>query len=169
LRATGALALTEGDRIVGLASPRIPLATRLPAGAVAVVDPEVARDELAESLADVRLGMDIALRARRTGVVELRSIALDLLLARAPRVAADLRRRVLEPLGPIDGNTRGDLLRTVATYVALHRDRQDTAERLHVHPNTLDHRLRRARELTGLDLDDPEDLATMVLALHEPA
>ena len=54
----------------------------------------------------------------------------------------------------------------MATYVELRRDRRRTAERLHIHPNTLDHRLRRARELTGLDLDDPEDLATMVLALH---
>ena len=64
--------------------------------------------------------------------------------------------------------TRGDLRRTVATYLDHHRDRRKTATELHIHPNTLDHRLRRARELTGLDLDDPEDLATMVLALHEP-
>jgi DNA-binding PucR family transcriptional regulator len=54
----------------------------------------------------------------------------------------------------------------VTAYVELRRDRRRTAERLHIHPNTLDHRLRRARELTHLDLDDPEDLATMVLALH---
>ena len=37
----------------------------------------------------------------------------------------------------------------------------------YIHPNTLDHRLRRARELNGLNLDDPEDLATMVLALRD--
>jgi DNA-binding PucR family transcriptional regulator len=95
-------------------------------------------------------------------------LALDLLLARSPRVAAGLRQRILGPLGPKDGPSRGDLLRTVEIYVALRRDRQEAADRLHIHPNTLDHRLRRARELTGLDLDDPKDLATMVLALHEP-
>ena len=125
------------------------------------------RDELAASLADVRLGIDIALRDGRTGSVSLGELALDLLLARAPRVAADLRQRVLAPLGPKHCNSRGDLRRTVATYVALRRDRQQTAKRLHIHPNTLDHRLHRARELTGLNLDDPEDLATMVLALHQ--
>ncbi|MEO6857551.1 MAG: helix-turn-helix domain-containing protein [Solirubrobacteraceae bacterium] len=168
LRAVAALALTEGDRVVGLWLPGRALAPpALPAGAVAVLDPEVAREELAASLADVRLAMDILLQQGRTGVVPLQDLTLDLLLARAPRVAADLRTRVLDPLGPRDGRSRGDLHRTVATYVALHRDRRQTAARLHIHPNTLDHRLRRARELNGLNLDDPEDLATMVLALHE--
>ncbi len=167
LRGVAALALSEGDRVVGLWLPGRDLAQALPAGAVAVLDAQVARDGLAASLADVRLGMDILLRQDRTGVVPLWNLTLDLLLARAPRVAADLRARVLDALGPEHGRSRGDLRRTVATYIALHRDRQQTSERLHIHPNTLDHRLRRARELNGLNLDDPEDLATMVLALHE--
>jgi len=115
----------------------------------------------------VRAGVDVACRAGRTGVVPLRELTLDLLLAGAPRVAADLRHRILEPLGGDDGGARGELRRTVATYIELCRDRQRTARRLHIHPNTLDHRLRRAREVTGLDLDDPEDLAAVVLALHD--
>ena len=166
LRAAGALALTEGDRVVGLGLPRHLPAGALPAGGVAVVDEAVAREDIAASLEDVRLAVEIACSAGRTGVVPLHDLTLDLVLARAPRVAADLRRRVLNPLGPADRHTRGDLRRTVAAYVELRRDRRSTAERLHIHPNTLDHRLRRARELTHLDLDDPEDLATMVLALH---
>jgi hypothetical protein len=167
LRGVGALALTEGNRVVGLWVPTRDLDHALPAEAVAVLDTDVTREELAVSLDDVRLVMDILSRQGRTGVLPLKDLTLDLLLARAPRVAADLRARVLDPLGPKNGGSRGDLHRTVATYVALHRDRQQTADRLHIHPNTLDHRLRRARELNGLNLDDPEDLATMVLALHE--
>ena len=165
---TGVLALTEGDRIVGLAAPEHPLAGGLPAAAVTVVDAAVPRDELAASLADVRFGIEIALRDGLTGVVDVQELALDLLLARSPRVAAILRRRALDPLSPASGRSRGELRKTVATYVALRRDRQETAELLHIHPNTLDNRLRRAHELTGLDLDDPEDLAAVVLALHEP-
>ena len=167
LRAGGVLALTEGDRVVGLSSPRRDPTIALPAAAVAVVDVEVAREELAESLANIRLGIDIAVRDSRTGIVPIGDLTLDLLLARAPRLAADLRRRVLDALGEKQSGSRGDLRRTVTTYVALHRDRQQTAKRLHIHPNTLDHRLRRAQELTRLDLDDPEDLATMVLALRD--
>jgi DNA-binding PucR family transcriptional regulator len=55
----------------------------------------------------------------------------------------------------------------VATYVGSGGNRRHAAERLHVHPNTLDHRLRRARQLTGLNLDDRGDLAVMVLALRQ--
>jgi DNA-binding PucR family transcriptional regulator len=166
LRAAGALAVTEGDRVVGLSSASRDVASVLPADAVSVIDGAVAREELGASLGDVRLGIEIAVRATRTGVLPLQTLTLDLLLARAPRTSTDLCRRVLDPLGRGSGSARGDLLPTVATYVTLRRDRRRTAERLHIHPNTLDHRLRRARELTGLDLDDPEDLATMVLALH---
>jgi sugar diacid utilization regulator len=85
----------------------------------------------------------------------------------SPKGRLLLCQRVLEPLGTKHRRSRGDLRRTVATYVALRRDRRRTAKRLHIHPNTLDHRLHHARELTGLDLDDPEDLAKMVLALRE--
>ena len=166
LRGEGALALTEGERVVGLLSRRIDLGLFLPAGALAVVDDPVAREELAASLADVRLGMDAATREGLAGVVALSELALDLLLARSPRVAAELRRTILGPLE--QAGARSDLLRTVEVYIAVGCDRRQAAEQLHVHPNTLDHRLRKARKLTGLDLDDPEDLATMVLALHQP-
>ncbi|HET6507100.1 MAG TPA: helix-turn-helix domain-containing protein [Baekduia sp.] len=163
LRGGGTLALTEGDRVVGLAAVGRAPGTALPPEAVAVVDAAVARDDLAASLADVRLGLDVAVRAGRTGAIALPELALEVLLARAPRVAADLRRRALAPLG------EGELLETVTTYVELRRDRKRTAELLHIHPNTLDHRLRRVRELTGLSLDVPEDLTTVVLALRAPA
>ena len=168
LRAAGALALTEGDRAVGLVQPGHDLADGMPPGALVVIDVPCPRDDLAASVADVRLGIELAVRAGRTGIIPLQELALDLLLARSPRVAAALRERVLGPLGPKDDHSRGDLLNTVATYIALGRDRRQTSERLHIHPNSLDYRLRRARDLTGLNLDDPEDLATIVLALHRP-
>lgn len=166
-RDAGALALTEGDRVVGVAAPGRDPARALHSEGLLVVDVEVPRRELADSLADVRLGIEIGLRDGRTGVVSLQELALELLLAHAPRQAAALRARVVGPLGVEDAGARGDLLRTVRTYVEFGRDRQRAANKLHIHPNTLDHRLRRARELTRLDLDDPEDLAMMVLALRE--
>lgn len=46
---------------------------------------------------------------------------------------------------------RPDLLQTVATYLEQNHDRRRTALAPHVHPNTLDHRLRRVALLTGLD------------------
>ena len=53
--------------------------------------------------------------------------------------------------------------------MACRLDRREAAEQLHVHPNTLDYRLGRAAELTGLDLGRPDDLVLTVLALKQRA
>ncbi|MDE3724865.1 helix-turn-helix domain-containing protein [Nocardiopsis sp. N85] len=55
--------------------------------------------------------------------------------------------------------------RSLAVYLATFGDVTRAAELLHVHPNTLRHRVRRIRTLTGLDLDDPDQrlLASLTL------
>ena len=45
-------------------------------------------------------------------------------------------------------------------------DRSRTASELHVHPNTVDYRLRRMAEATGLDAGDPAQRATVLAALY---
>ncbi|QIX28367.1 PucR family transcriptional regulator [Nocardioides sp. JQ2195] len=64
------------------------------------------------------------------------------------------RSALLDLLAPISENR--ELLQTLTTYVEESHRRAPTASRLHVHPNTLDYRLRRVRELTGLDPNAPE-------------
>ena len=56
---------------------------------------------------------------------------------------------------------------TLLTYFDAMGDVARAAAMVGVHPNTLRHRLRRARELFGLDLDDPDErlLAWMQLRL----
>ncbi|MCU1599406.1 MAG: transcriptional regulator, CdaR [Frankiales bacterium] len=57
------------------------------------------------------------------------------------------RPRLAEVLQPLTG--RPDLLATLRAYLRNDLDRQQTAAELHIHPNTLDHRLRRIAELSG--------------------
>jgi DNA-binding PucR family transcriptional regulator len=52
-------------------------------------------------------------------------------------------------LDPLERNP--DLLLTLDTYLAENLDRRRTAAALHVHPNTLDYRLKRISGLTGLE------------------
>jgi sugar diacid utilization regulator len=52
-------------------------------------------------------------------------------------------------LEPLERNP--DLLLTLDTYLAENLDRRRTAAALHVHPNTLDYRLKRIVGLTGLE------------------
>ena len=60
---------------------------------------------------------------------------------------------------------RGDLLDTLRTFLATGLDRRRTAERLHIHPNTVDYRLRRTTALTGLSATHGPDLPRIQAAL----
>lgn len=55
---------------------------------------------------------------------------------------------------------------TVRTYLDCGRDSAAAAARLSLHQNTLRYRLRRARDLAGVDLDDPDDTLVLWLALR---
>ncbi|GLX69704.1 helix-turn-helix domain-containing protein [Paenibacillus glycanilyticus] len=74
---------------------------------------------------------------------------------------------VLMPLRSLKGQGRsGELEHTLKTYMAANRSSAVTAERLHVHTNTLYHRLRKIEELLDIDLDDPDDWLKVYLACH---
>src|SRR3954451_21338006 len=101
------------------------------------------------------------------GEVELDDQLPELLLASAPRIAERVRRRALGPLEDHSIRGRADLLETLRTFVSCNLDRRRAAKRLHVHPNTLDYRLRRVEELTGLRLGSTSDLVLICLALKQ--
>ncbi|GAA4847779.1 helix-turn-helix domain-containing protein [Saccharopolyspora rosea] len=50
-----------------------------------------------------------------------------------------------------------DLAPSLLSYLEAFGDVRAASERLHVHPNTLRHRIRRAAEITGIDFDDPAE------------
>lgn len=84
-----------------------------------------------------------------TGVHQMADLALEVQVTR-PGPARDVLADLFRPL-----DDQPDLLETLSAYVAASGRRAETAEALHVHPNTLDYRLRRIRELTGIDATDP--------------
>jgi DNA-binding PucR family transcriptional regulator len=125
------------------------------------------RRELRSGLHDLRGLLHLGLRLRRTGRIELDEHLPELLLASSPRIAQRVRRRALGPIEAYAARSRADLLETVDTFVACDLDRRRAAKRLHVHPNTLDYRLRRVEELTGLRLSRAADLVLICLALMQ--
>jgi hypothetical protein len=82
---------------------------------------------------------------RPPGLYVLRDVLLEYQLTR-PSDALPGLAQLLEPL-----ERNPDLLLTLDAYLAEDGDRRRTAAALHVHPNTLDYRLKRIVELTGLD------------------
>lgn len=82
---------------------------------------------------------------RPPGAYTVRDVLLEYQVSRSS-VALPLLSGLLDPL-----ERNPDLLHTLSCYVGNDLDRRRTATALHVHPNTLDYRLRRIVELTGLD------------------
>ena len=87
-----------------------------------------------------------------------------------PEAVADLRARVLAPLGrPRTAARRDRLAETLRSWL-LHQGRRDAvAAELHVHAQTVRYRMGQLRELYGDRLDDPAVVRELVIALSAPS
>lgn len=103
--------------------------------------------------------LDVAQRTGRPpGVYQLDDVLLDYQLSQ-PSAARERLARLLDPVAD-----SAELLGTVQAFLRL-GGRRETARELHVHPNTVDYRLRRVQDLTGLDATRPGDISTLEAAL----
>jgi purine catabolism regulator len=73
--------------------------------------------------------------------------------------------RLLDPLIAHERRRSTSLLETLEGFLMHGRSPQRAAAQLHVHPNTVKHRLQQAYALTGIDLDDTGQLFELQLAL----
>lgn len=81
----------------------------------------------------------------------------------------DLATFYQETLGALvehDRKSSSQLLKTLEAYFSAGGSPTEAAERLHLHRNTLLYRLKRIREITGLNLDDAETRLALHLALR---
>jgi hypothetical protein len=99
-----------------------------------------------------------ALRLGLTGSHRLDTLRLACVAATEQDVTAILASRILAPLRA-KGRYGKDIWRSVLSYTEHGLRVDDTAAALHVHPNTVRHRLAHFTELTGVNLRDPADLA----------
>ncbi|MEV7079384.1 PucR family transcriptional regulator [Streptomyces sp. NPDC093516] len=99
---------------------------------------------------------------------DARRLDIDLLLWRL-RDDPDLAAFVDRALGPLlehDRRSRPPLLPTLTTYLAHAGRKAETARELHLNRQTLYNRLARIGELLGTDLDDPQTVLALSLALR---
>lgn len=97
---------------------------------------------MAEAREVVRLAQE---QGRAPGAYAIDDVLLEYLAA-TPGPGRDRLVRLLDPL--VDGP---DLVATIEAWFDADFSRRRAADILHVHPNTLDYRLKRVGELTGLD------------------
>jgi hypothetical protein len=164
---------TQAGVLGALASDRVP-ATWLGAGELALLTP--AHEAKPVALEQVRTAAGLIGQPCRVGAAHgaVGGLAETLAWAReASRVSppqdrpdrlpeiADLFVEMAVAHAPaVDGWLRGyakvlatgpDLVATLRAYYASDMNRLATAAALHIHPRTLDYRLRRVREVTGID------------------
>jgi sugar diacid utilization regulator len=114
------------------------------------------RDAAAEAREVLRLVLELD---RPPGAYTVDAVVLEYLLTR-PSAARDRLATVLDPLeaGP-------ELIATLEGWFRADFDRRAAAEALAVHPNTLDYRLRRVGEITGLSPSTARGLQVLGAAL----
>ncbi|CAM3143136.1 PucR C-terminal helix-turn-helix domain-containing protein [Tsukamurella hominis] len=91
--------------------------------------------------------------------------ALPLALAHSPAAARELRDAVLGPVLALPEADRDALIDTVRAWFDCGGSLAATAERLHYHRNTINHRLGRIEQLTGRDRSDPRAAAELYAAV----
>jgi hypothetical protein len=165
-----ALAVTDGDRVVGVTWRTLDVAD-LDEGSevILAIGPPTPPDQLAEARGDLILLAEHGRRLGLTGRIEADDHLLEILVLRSTRTTERLRAKVLAAL---TDEGHAELLQTLQTLVSCRFDRAATCAALHIHRNTLIYRLRRIEELTELDLKDPRDMASVYMALTmagEPA
>ncbi|BDU05112.1 PucR family transcriptional regulator [Nocardia cyriacigeorgica] len=109
-------------------------------------------DSIPETVEHVDAMLHIIRRMRRVGLHHFGDLYLEYQLTR-PGAARDRLAAVLDPL-----DEQPVLLQTLLTHLETEAARLRTAKALHMHPNTVDYRLERIAEVTGLDPRNPEGL-----------
>jgi len=139
------------------------------AGGEATVGVACAGADLAPAYAEARRCLDSLVTLGRSGdVSDPAGLGVTRLLL-GENGPAELEEYVASTLGPVlayDAQRGTSLLETLEAWFATGGRVRETAERLHVHPNTVVQRLDRVTELLGADWRDPGRGLDVQLALR---
>ncbi|MFI1971859.1 PucR family transcriptional regulator [Streptomyces cinnamoneus] len=121
----------------------------------------VPREKVHEAVGVAREVLRIAeVIGRDPGSYRLIDVAMEYSVLHTP----DATRAVGKLLEPLSAHSP-DLLHTLRSFLSCGMDRRRTAGSLHVHPNTVDYRLRRIHELTTVSPTTPHGAQLLSAAL----
>jgi hypothetical protein len=152
----------EGE-LIGLSRGPVERGT----ASLVAIGPEGPIDELAASFAAAGRILNAGRSLGLAGVHDIESAALFVTVFESGDAGDALIDRYVRPVA--GAQSGADLLATVRTWQETGMRTEATAERLHIHPNTLRYRLQRYEELTGADLSETEELVAVWLAFSRDA
>lgn len=153
-----------GERIVAIVPAPVSSGARELPHPVGVGLPTRLR-RLRSSFAQACRALDAARAFGETGIVTLDGLGLRAAVLDEPEVGERLARRLAAGLAPA-GRFGAVLRQSAAAFLRADGVVADASAQLHVHPNTLRHRLQRFEQLTGWQLTRVEDLAEVWWALE---
>src|SRR5919198_145497 len=161
LAGAGGLVMALDRDLAGIATTPPPALPRLVVG----LGPAVRLEALPAAFAMASRALQTAVAFGQEGAFTLADLSIR------PAIVADevlgdaFAARYLEPLAGL-GRLGAELEETLRTWLDQGMRVDETARALHVHPNTLRHRLRRFEETTGTTLRDPRHLVELWWALE---
>ncbi|WP_431075193.1 PucR family transcriptional regulator [Microbacterium phyllosphaerae] len=129
--------------------------------------PQLGALGLRQSAAEARIAAESAIAAGRVGGVELtdvtglRRVLLDLY---ASPISRELLHDILRPLDDLGPERALQSVRTLLVYLAHEGSLVHAGKELMLHPNGVGYRMRRIRDLLGIDLSDPDARFAVELA-----
>jgi sugar diacid utilization regulator len=147
------------------------LAEQAPAVTATVCVGGICRDAgtIARSYGQARRTADTLRRLRvHSSVVAFDDLGVRRLLLEVPGIGQlrDFARDVLGGLMTGDSDAASAYLATLACYFRENSSLRKVAASMHVHPNTVSYRIRRAQDLTGLDFSSYRDRLMAQVALE---
>jgi DNA-binding PucR family transcriptional regulator len=164
-----AVALAGPDGLVtGLDRDFAGIAARAPAAVPQVVcgvGPPARLESLPTAFASASRALQTAVAFGQEGALTLADLSIRPAILADEALGDAFAARYLEPLAGL-GRLGAELETTLRTWFDQEMRVDDTARALHIHPNTLRHRLRRFEEATGATLRDPRNLVELWWALE---
>lgn len=130
--------------------------------ATAALGPSVPWSQASESVTRARRALRFA---DEEHPADCDALMPELLLDADPLVTALLRERALAPLADTSPGKREVLVDTLLSWLLHQGRRDDVANELHVHPQTVRYRMNTMRELYGERLTDPRAALELTLGL----
>jgi hypothetical protein len=164
-----ALALAGDDGLVtALDHDMVGVAARPPVsmpGVATGLGPAARLADLPNAFALASRALQTTLAFREEGTCSLADLSIRPAILADEALGDTFEARYLAPLAEL-GRLGTELETTLRTWFDEEMRVEDAARALHVHPNTLRHRLRRFEETTGATLRKPSDLVELWWALE---
>ena len=157
----GGLVMALDRDLAGIAAKPPPSLPRLVVG----LGPAVRLEALPAAFAMASRALQTAVAFGQEGAFSLADLSIRPAILADEALGDAFAARYLEPLATL-GRIGAELEDTLRAWFDEGRRIDDTARALHVHPNTLRHRLRRFEQATGANLRDPRDLVELWWALE---